>query len=197
MPPEPGLPARSDALPDDFSGAAKSGSRRLFFALWPDAATAVVLEEAGRRAQAICGGRSMRRETLHLTLAFLGEVASGRIEGLRQVAAAIRAPSFTLRLDTLGCWRHIVWAGCRQLPPPLAGLVGQLQSVLLRAGVSLEDRPFAAHVTLLRNARCGEPLPLPPIAWHAAEFVLAAAQGSASGGGYAAIGRWPLAPPID
>jgi 2'-5' RNA ligase len=29
----------------------------------------------------LCGGRRMRRDTLHLTLAFLGEVAESRLPG--------------------------------------------------------------------------------------------------------------------
>ena len=201
MPPERGLPARSGALPHDLPDPAKLATGRLFFALWPDPAAAALLEEAGRQRQAICGGRSMRRETLHLTLAFLGNVAICRLDSLRQLAAAIRAPAFTLRLDRLGCWHHIVWAGCRQTPAALSDLVGQLHSSLRQAGFPIEDRPFAAHVTLLRNARCDarpEPAPsLPPIDWHAVDFVLAVSQGPASGGGYAAIGRWTLAPAID
>lgn len=192
MPP----PTEGEAAPDDSD---RARSARLFFALWPDAATAKLLEEAGRMAQEICGGRRMRCETLHLTLAFLGNVAVERMGLLREVAAAIRAPSFTLRLDKLGCWRHIVWAGCAETPPALSTLAGQLASSLRAAGFALEDRPFATHVTLLRNARCdllrrSEPS-LPAIDWKAAEFVLA--QSSAKGAGYTSIGRWPLAPCSD
>lgn len=188
-----------EAVPNDLVGRARSA--RLFFALWPDAATARLLEEAGRQAQEFCGGRRMRCETLHITLAFLGEIAVDRIALLREVAAGLHAPFFTLRLDKLGCWRHIVWAGCAETPPELSSLAGQLASSLRAAGFLLEERPFAAHVTLLRNARCDLLLKaqpsLPAIDWQAAEFVLVQSQSSATGVGYTPIGRWPLAPGID
>lgn len=175
----------------------RAGSARLFFALWPDAAAARLLDEAGRGAQEICGGRRMRGETLHLTLAFLGEIAAERIALLHEVAAAIRVPGFTLKLDKLGCWRHIVWAGCEKTPPALTDLAGRLHESLRAAGFSLEDRPFAAHLTLLRNARCDRLLSaqpsLPAMSWQAEEFVLAQSTGS----GYVSTGRWPLAPASD
>ena len=208
-------PNRSEAVPDhseaapDHSEAAPNhsaaafdelmdgaSSARLFFALWPDADTAMRLEEAGAQAHKICGGRRMRCETLHLTLAFLGEIAAERITLLGKVAAAIDVPSFTLRLDELGCWHRIVWAGCTQMPPALSSLAGQLHSSLREAGFSLEDRPFAAHATLLRNARCDSlsrsKLSLPTIDWQVGEFVLALS--SRHGAGYTLIGRWPLSP---
>lgn len=136
----------------------------------------------------------MRCDSLHLTLAFLGNVESDRIALLREVAADIQAQGFTLPLDKLGCWRHIVWAGCEVTPEPLSALAGELSSSLRNAGFSLEDRPFAAHVTLLRNARCdllGQAPPfLPALDWQVNEFVLA----QSSAACYTCIGRWPLAP---
>ena len=131
----------------------------------------------------------MRCESLHVTLAFLGEIDIERMALLHEIAATIEVPSFTLRLDKLGCWHHIVWAGCTATPPALAALVGQLAASLGAAGFSLEDRPFAAHATLLRNARCDRlEQALPAINWPAGEFVLA--QSSATG--YTLIGRWSL-----
>lgn len=52
---------------------------RLFFALWPSPAAAERLASAATDAAARLGGRPTRLETLHLTLAFLGEVADERV----------------------------------------------------------------------------------------------------------------------
>jgi 2'-5' RNA ligase len=170
-------------------------SRRVFFALWPDPAAAAKLAELALTAHALCGGRMMRPETLHLTLAFIGDVADARIDSLRQAASQVSAEAFSLELDRFGCWRRkgIVWAGCSEPPLPLAALAGQLGERLSAAGFALDARAFAAHLTLLRDARC---LPLPafePVAWPVGEFVLAESQRSPSGAAYTVVDRWPLA----
>ncbi len=147
----------------------------------------------------------MRRDTLHMTLAFVGEVPAQRIGILRQAAAGVTGQVFTLTLDRLACWRHnrIAWVGCSQAPLPLLTLVGQLAERLADAGLPLEARDFAAHVTLLRNARCQPLAEAEPIAWPVHDFVLAESQlasssklsqGAGEGAHYHIIGRWPLMP---
>lgn len=178
--------------------AEKVARRRVFFALWPDAATAKRLDELGAQAHARCGGRRMRRVGLHMTLVFIGEVPVERLEALGAAAARVCGTAFTLEIDRLACWRHnrIVWAGCAQAPLELLTLVGQLRERLGEVGLPLDERDFAAHMTLLRDARCEELPVFDPVAWPVGEFVLAASlpQG---GGNYEIIGRWPLAPPSD
>lgn len=164
----------------------------MFFAVWPPAAAARALHavavEYGKR-----GGRVMRRETLHLTLAFLGDIAVDRLPELGRVAGAIAAAPFELTLDRLGCWRHnrILWAGGDSRP--LAAVASQLSAGLRAAGFGLEARPFVAHLTLLRDAACSEPPVLAkPVAWEVSEFVLVQSHRSSAGAHYETIGRWPL-----
>lgn len=163
---------------------------RVFFAVWPDAATAARLDQLGHQAHAKLSGRRMRRDTLHMTLAFIGEVSQARIETLRQTAARLREDSFSLQIDRIDCWRHnrIVWAGCRQTPPALSRLAGQLAA---GCGVT-EAREFAAHVTLLRDAQCLLPPEFEPIVWPVREFVLVESKLSDKGAHYDIIDRWPL-----
>ncbi len=168
--------------------------QRVFFAIWPDAAAAQDLDELGRTAHAHCSGRRMRRDGLHLTLAFIGEVPVERIDDLHAAAARVASAPFLMEIDRLACWRHnrIVWAGCEQAPLPLLTLVGQLRERLAEVGLPLDDRDFAAHVTLLRDAHCDVLPVFGRIAWPVADFVLAASQPE-GGGHYEIIGRWPLA----
>lgn len=174
--------------------------RRVFFALWPDQATLARLDDAGRQLHAIGGGRRMRRETLHITLAFIGDVPADRIETLRQAAGEVVATAFTLRLDRLDCWRHkrIAWVGCGEPPLPLLTLVGQLYERLAEARLPLEAGDFTAHMTLLRNVHCARCAPLPqlePIDWPVAEFVLVESKLAPEGAHYSVIERWSLAEP--
>jgi 2'-5' RNA ligase len=165
---------------------------RLFFALWPPAETARALGEWANEVRARTGGRATAAETVHLTLAFLGEA-----QPPRAVAAArrVHGKSFSLAMDTARYWRHnrIVWAGPAALPDALKQLAGELRRELLLEGFALEAREFAAHVTLIRKAGAPEFLPpLPHLDWPVQEFVLVR---SASSGGisrYETLHRCPL-----
>lgn len=149
---------------------------RVFFALWPEGEVARQLADIGHQAQAQQGGRTMARATLHLTLAFIGGVTPEEMPKLQAVAEAVvveltaagHCLDFDLVLDKLAAWqhKHIVWLGSSQLPPALPALAEALHRRLTEAGYTLEARPFAAHITLLRNAACGTPLIQPqPVLW--------------------------------
>lgn len=167
---------------------------RLFFALWPDAATAAILHRLGESARQRFGGRCMHRDTLHLTLAFIGGVPRVRIAELLELGAHVRPHAFHLALDILGEWarKHIVWAGPAQAPEPLTALADDLRRVLADAGFAIEARPFVPHVTLLRNAACATrraPLEL-PVRWAVHGFVLVESKLLPSGARYEVLGRW-------
>ena len=142
------------------------------------------------------GGRRMRRETLHLTLAFIGDVPPGRLAELRGIAGAIRPPAFNLLFDRRHCLarRKIFWAAASAVSPRLRELAAALNE-RLKADFRTEERPFAAHVTLLRHARCDKALPAGGlhIEWPVRDFVLVESELQPEGASYRIIGRWPLA----
>lgn len=198
--------------PTEPGAAPRPPVARLFFALWPPAEVAERLHAQAVRCAGTAGGRAMRRETLHLTLAFLGNVPESEIARLCEVAARVAAAPFSLRLERLGFWRRqrLVWAGCAPdgVPDELQRLAATLGDALRAAGFGLEARPFVPHVTLLRKAEpSGAPgagdasgtAPLPPgdgafpaVVWPAAEFVLVRSAIGAPEASYTRIGRWPL-----
>lgn len=168
---------------------------RVFFALWPDAAALDALEAAARAGRARCGGRPMRRDSLHLTLAFIGAVDAARLALLREIAAGIAAEPYELVLDRLGWWAHnrILWAGCRAAPCGQRRLFEVLAGALTAAGFQLDPRPHVPHLTLLRQARCdGLPELAAPIRWRVGEFTLAASRLEPDGARYRVLARWPL-----
>ena len=167
---------------------------RLFFALWPDQAVARRLEHAGAALQRTCGGRLARLDTLHLTLAFLGETPAERLPEALDAAATAHCAPFTLTLARVGGWAHnrIVWAAPVETPPPLLALARSLEAALGARGIAFDARPFAPHVTLLRKAERLPPVPsLPPIAWPVTDFVLVKSLPGARGAAYETLGRWP------
>jgi len=178
---------------------------RLFFALCPPAAVAARLHAAALDAARTFGGRIMRPETLHLTLAFLGQVPLSRLDELCRIGAAIKARTLDLRLDRLGWWRHnqIVWAGVseQRVPDELQRLATELASRLAEAGFAVESRAFVPHVTLLRkagNTRSAgtDAVALLPVLnevlWPVVDFVLVRSMPSTSGAEYRIVARWPL-----
>lgn len=167
---------------------------RVFFAVWPDDATGGTLHRIAGEARKTCGGRAVQRETLHLTLAFLGDIAAERLADATRVADGIVAEPLTLMLDRLGYWKHnrILWAGGES--PRLTFVAETLGEGLRAAGFPLATRPFVAHMTLLRDARCpATPELAEPIVWPVTEFVLVESRLSTAGARYETIGRWPLA----
>jgi 2'-5' RNA ligase len=167
---------------------------RLFFALWPPPETARALAAWAREVQQQTGGRATAEETIHLTLAFLGDT-----DPAKAIAAAqrLRGARFDLPVDTSQYWKHnkIVWVGPRTIPPTLQDLVTQLHQTLTEEAFVLEKRAFAAHITLLRKASPPQSLPeLPPLRWPAHDFVLVHSKPTATGSRYETLERFQLLP---
>jgi RNA 2',3'-cyclic 3'-phosphodiesterase len=174
-------------------------SRRVFFALWPDDEAMSHLSALAQDLTVRGGGRVMRPESLHLTLAFVGAVAADRVPLLEEIAGAVRAQCFELSLDRLGFWPQggILWAGCRQPPAPLRRLAGELATNLRAAGFAIDARSgtdLVPHVTLARRARCASlPRLGTPITWQAGEFALVESQLHPSAASYKTLARFSLA----
>lgn len=138
-------------------------------------------------------GRRTRDDSIHLTLAFVGNVDADRIAELQAPPSDLTASPFVLTLDHWGCWPRngIGWAAPSHIPDALAELAARLENWLRGAGYDLERRPYSPHVTLVRKAHCAPlPDPLPPVAWQAEEFVLVRSLLASDGSRYETLGRW-------
>lgn len=168
---------------------------RLFFALWPPRQAAAALHAWANRASRETRGRVTRAETIHLTLAFLGEVGEEKLPLAVSAGRGAGGKGHSLPIEQARWWKHnrIVWVGPNETPEPLASLELELKGNLLDAGFELERRPFAAHITLIRKAQEPRELPpLPAIDWPVAEFVLVRSVLSREGSSYEVIERFAL-----
>jgi 2'-5' RNA ligase len=166
---------------------------RLFFALWPDDATRARLADWTQVIHRASGGRAMRPENVHLTLAFLGNTDAALLPSVVAAASRVAPRRFTLRIDEPGYWRHnqIAWAGVRESPPELDALVLDLRAALVDAKIAFDPKPFVAHLTLVRKARPGFRLPrLEPIEWPVRDFVLVRSVTGPDGSTYEVAERW-------
>jgi 2'-5' RNA ligase len=167
---------------------------RLFFALWPDAALQATLAAWAR--QAAGKGRPMRRENIHLTLAFLGDTEASLVPDLAALARNLAFPPIRLHLDRIGYWKHnrIIWCGAGQDPPALTALVEGLRARLDAAGVAYDKKSFVSHVTLVRNAPGVDAAPAwVPLTWEAADFALVASVRIDGRVSYQVVQRFPAA----
>jgi 2'-5' RNA ligase len=98
-------------------------------------------------------GRRVPEENLHLTLAFLGEVADAGLEELHDALSGLRAVPVELRFEGLGVFGddrpRALWAAVAD-DPELDDLHRQIGRAARKAGLAPEARRFVPHVTLAR-----------------------------------------------
>ena len=164
---------------------------RLFFALWPPGAAARVLAEWADTAQHATGGRKTAEGNIHLTLAFLGQA-----DPKKAIAAArrVKAQARRLPIEQARYINRMVWVAPKDMPPALAALHEKLAMELYREEFILERRPFAAHVTLIRDARRAPLPPVPEVEWPVREFLLVRSSVSSRGATYEPLERFTWQP---
>lgn len=176
-------------------------SDRLFFAIFPDAATAARIAETARtlRDQQQLRGRPLRSERFHVTLHFLGDYAGLPADVVAQAGAAAAgwdAPMFEVAFDHAASFaghrrdRPFVLRGGDGLDA-LLGFQRRLGERLAAAGLGrLLDARFTPHVTLLYDEQVVPAQAVAPIAWPVREFVLV--HSLLGRGEHRILGRWPL-----
>ena len=164
---------------------------RHFFAIWPDATAAQALEALGRELAERCGGKPVAIAKIHLTLAFLGEIATERVDAAAAAGARMRTAPFDLAFDTVGWFRaaRVAWAGSSRPTPRLLEFQDRLDESLRALGFALDSRPYTPHLTLARRAnRPVAPAPIVPIEWRASELRLMRSETGT--GRYATVASW-------
>ena len=171
-----------------------SSQERLFFALWPDEQVRSHLTQISQQASQHLKGKLIPPENLHITLAFIGEIATQRC--LRQVAEQVQGCPFSLFFDEMNYWskNQIFWVGVHSLPLALNTLVEELSTRLQVCGYRRASRPYQVHVTLMRKAHpITRTLPSwEHFSWPVEEFCLVRSQLTTVGAHYEIIARWPL-----
>lgn len=108
-----------------------------------------------RRLSASMEGRFLKRDTYHLTLAFLGDADEAQLAAATDAleAACAGASPVPLRSDGPSSaaqpTRRCGWAAA----PELEQLAARLRDELRARDVPFDAKPFKAHLTLARRAR--------------------------------------------
>jgi 2'-5' RNA ligase len=137
---------------------------RIFIAVFPprpvqEAAVGVIEVLRAERD----GVSWVRRENLHYTLRFLGELGE---DGARRAGEAAREaaaahPAFDASLDGPGAFPNaakarVLWLGMREGGDALVALARALEQALRKRGFDRAERPFAAHLTIGRVRTFGD-----------------------------------------
>ncbi len=104
-------------------------------------------------------GNFTRKENLHLTLRFLGEIGLNQIMQIKKAleATAAAAAPFSMELGEWGQFPSrrgkILWIGIGKGIEPLKALASDLESNLEKQGFEREKKAFRPHITIGREVQ--------------------------------------------
>ncbi|HSM29839.1 MAG TPA: RNA 2',3'-cyclic phosphodiesterase [Woeseiaceae bacterium] len=130
-------------------------NRRVFFALWPDDRQRDRLRDHISPLAKLVEGQVVYRGNWHVTTVFIGDFPEARLPELRARADEIAVEPFRLRFDRVEFWPRPKVASlvAPTVPPELQRLVDAQNSLLADFGVTVEDRTYRPHITVVRRAR--------------------------------------------
>ncbi len=120
-------------------------------------ATLTDLQDQLKRQLASQPLRWARPEGIHLTLKFLGDTDTGRIEEIvRALQQAVEPHQpFELSIGSLGCFPNqskprVLWVGVQDPDERLRRLAASVDDAMAGLGWKRENRPYTGHLTLAR-----------------------------------------------
>jgi len=170
-------------------------TKRLFFALWPNAKLQNRIFQQSESILRPWPGKRVLARQLHVTLVFLGQVSNELQSCLRKKASTIDVAGFDLEMSQIGSFTRsqVIWIGPDRVSPHLLDLQQRLTQAQADCGLQPEARPFAPHMTLMRHAKSGcSNLRTSRIFWQVRDFALIESMSHPSGAEYRVLARWPL-----
>ena len=132
---------------------------RLFVAI--DLTQSIVdsLKELRRQLEPLAGNaRWVRRESMHLTLKFLGEVSTTRLDSVKERLTTIQRSAFKVTVSGVGFFPNVraprvFWVGVGS--QDLEQLARDIEKRMTELDFPRERRKFTPHLTLARSRRDG------------------------------------------
>ncbi len=172
---------------------------RVFFAVWPDAATRARFAGAAAGLPLAPPARWVPRDNYHVTLAFIGETDEREVAALRRLGAAQRVPRCAIRFDRREVWpqSQVLVAAAKESPPELLALAKSLRVGASSALTEGRDErmdpelPWRPHVTLARKVTQASVQPAMFVSWDVRSFSLVRSERAAASV-YTVVDTWPL-----
>jgi 2'-5' RNA ligase len=157
---------------------ARTQTRHLFLALWPDDSVRGQLLAHANQWHWPSGCVRYAPAGWHVTLYFLGDVPSDQVAAI-EISAAVPFQPFELVLDQPELWHHGLAVLCAaDVPRGLKALHEHLGKALRRLDLALEPRPYRPHLTLARHAAdATPPTAAAPVRWLVTGYALVTSTG--------------------
>ena len=94
-------------------------------------------------------GNYTRPESLHLTLAFIGDYPDP--QPVLDALSAVDFTPFDISLDGIGSFGSLWWAGTKE-SVPLASVARRVRRALAEHNIPFDKKRFSPHITLIRKA---------------------------------------------
>jgi 2'-5' RNA ligase len=99
----------------------------------------------------------VKKENLHITIKFLGEIEEKQLETINEVLSEIskNIKSFEVEIKEIGVFPNlnhprVVWVGVKDEANNLVSLANLVEEKLAKFGFQKEDKEFTAHLTIGR-----------------------------------------------
>jgi 2'-5' RNA ligase len=134
------------------------GRMRIFLAVFPSAEAQRAVHAAAEVLKRPGDGVSwVKRENLHYTLRFMGDLGADGLSRVTEAAeeAAKSGAPFAAALGALGAFpgarrARVLWVGMTEGDERLTAVARALEAALARRGFDRADHPFSAHLTIGR-----------------------------------------------
>ncbi|MBA3354386.1 MAG: RNA 2',3'-cyclic phosphodiesterase [Pyrinomonadaceae bacterium] len=171
---------------------------------------ASLVRQINRLREAVPGAQASwsREENIHLTLKFLGEIQTSRLNNLSNAAARAVADfsRFQITLEETGVFpKHgsprVLWIGIKDESGKLAEFHTRLEKACAREGFAREERPFHPHLTIARLrkpqgartlAAAHKEMRFEPAVVAVSDLLVIRSELSGAGSRYTVISRHPL-----
>ncbi|AMK77320.1 MULTISPECIES: RNA 2',3'-cyclic phosphodiesterase [Methylomonas] len=165
--------------------------KRLFFALWPEQHIRQQCEILTDKLNGY--GKPVNPANLHVTLLFLGRISPEQQAVLTKEASQIPVSPITLTFDCLSFWKKpaVLCLTASQFDQNVSKLNEILATIAKQQGITVDDRPFTPHVTLLKKADSVIDIDFAPVLWRSDGFCLVESRSIANNIEYRIIERWP------
>ena len=178
------------------SPTGSTGARlRLFFAAMPDPVAREQIAAASLSLSLAPGARRVPHENLHMTLAFVGDVAASQLPMMLKVGATQKERAFSVTFDEYDYWPKagVIVAAVRSIPTELDRLWRQLHRELAGRSRALKSEHLRPHVTLARKV--SQPPVLQAMSafdWRVRDFCLMRSDTSGIQSAYTVVDTWQL-----
>lgn len=125
---------------------------RLFFAVnFSEREKDAIISKVGELKKICSRGNFSRRDNLHVTLAFLGEVPRERLSVVIDAAKSVEFQPFDISVGGAGNFGPVVWLGVDGAEA-LRALAESVRLSCGARGVDYDKKPFSPHLTICREA---------------------------------------------